>query len=232
MTECIILAGGKGTRLQSVVDQVPKPMAPVGDKPFLYYLMHMLAQQGIQKFILAVGYKHEVIIEYFGHQFNNIPIEYSIEKEALGTGGAIKLACQIVEDKYVFIVNGDSFFEADLKKMAHLHSMKNAQITMALCPMKDFDRYGQVHTDSDGKVIAFMEKQYCSSGHINAGVYIVEKKLLNEMAKDTFSFETDILERAFRDGTVYASSFDNYFIDIGIPTDYFRSQTEIPERFI
>ena len=112
--EAIVLAGGLGTRLRSVVSELPKPMAPVGDKPFLEYILKYLKKNGIDKVVLSVGYKWETIKEYFGDSFEDIELVYSIENEPLGTGGAIKQAMEYVSDVNVFIVNGDTFFDIDL----------------------------------------------------------------------------------------------------------------------
>ena len=115
--EAIVLAGGLGTRLKSVVSNVPKPMAPIGDKPFLEYILKYLKKNGITRAILSVGYKSEIIEEYFGNNFEGIDLVYSVEKEPLGTGGAIKKAMSKVKSNQVYIINGDTFFDINLKSL-------------------------------------------------------------------------------------------------------------------
>ena len=114
--EAIILAGGKGTRLQSVVSDVPKPMADVNGRPFLSYLLHFLSTKGVRKVVLSVGYKHEVISNYYSNCFENMSICYAIENEPLGTGGALVESLKQVTDSNVLLLNGDSFFDINLKK--------------------------------------------------------------------------------------------------------------------
>src|SRR5258706_8386355 len=136
----IILAGGFGTRLQSVVKDLPKPMAPVAGKPFLEYLLQYLSVQGIEKSILSVGYKWETIKNYFGDSFGEMKLEYSVEKEPLGTGGAILKAVQSFNEKEFFILNGDSFFSISLPELNTRHNNKNANLSIALRSMTNFDR--------------------------------------------------------------------------------------------
>jgi len=114
--ETIILAGGFGTRLQKVVKELPKPMASINDRPFLEYLMNYLKNYGIKRVILSLGYKHEIIKNHFQNNFNSIEIEYAIEKEALGTGGGIKYAFDLLKGDSALVVNGDTLFDIDLEK--------------------------------------------------------------------------------------------------------------------
>jgi len=119
--ETIILVGGFGTRLSHIVSDVPKPMIPVNGKPFLKYLFDYLLKNGVTYIILAVGYKSEIIQKYFGDDYKGISITYSVENTPLGTGGAIKKALDCCNEKYVFIVNGDTYFDVDLKQMKDFH---------------------------------------------------------------------------------------------------------------
>ena len=219
--EAIILAGGKGTRLQSVVSDVPKPMAPVNGKPFLEYVMNHLADFGISRVILSVGYKHKCIMEYFKHEYRDMEIEYAVEEKPLGTGGAIKLALGKCNEDRVFILNGDTFFDVDYKAMRAFSESAKSPLVMAVCEMENFDRYGSLDI-VNGHVAAFKEKKFCSKGFINGGIYDVSRYILDDVDENVFSFEKDFLERNYMILNIPIFISTGYFIDIGIPKDYFR----------
>lgn len=226
--EAIILAGGLGTRLRSVVADVPKCMAPVKGKPFLAYIIAYLEKQGIQRFIFSLGYKSEIITHYLDEHFTALEKVYVTEEEPLGTGGAIKAACKYVTGKNVLVFNGDTFFDIDLKKLSGFHQQHHAVCSLALKPMINFNRYGTVETNSDGSITAFREKQFCESGLINGGIYALQaSELLKASLPEKFSFEKDFLEVQTGSGKLFATTFDNYFIDIGIPEDYERANHEL-----
>ncbi|MBF7068204.1 D-glycero-D-manno-heptose 1-phosphate guanosyltransferase [Campylobacter volucris] len=215
--QAIILAGGFGTRLKSVVQDLPKPMAPINDKPFLEYIFKYLKKQGIKEVILSVFYKKEVIKEYFKDSFDGINIIYNEEKEPLGTGGAIKDALKFVNDE-VYVLNGDTFFDIDLKKMF----LKESRICIALKQMQEFDRYGAVNIDKFGYISSFEEKAYKKQGLINGGIYLLKKDLFDDFSlMDKFSFE-EFLQENCKTLKIQTQVFDDYFIDIGIPEDYER----------
>ncbi len=232
ITEAIILAGGLGTRLRSVVADVPKCMAPVKGKPFLAYIIAYLEKQGIQRFIFSLGYKSEIITGYLNDHFASLEKVYVTEEEPLGTGGAIKAACRHATGKNVLVFNGDTFFDIDLKKLSVFHQQHNAVCSVALKPMINFSRYGTVDINSTNSIIAFKEKQFCESGFINGGIYALQaNELLTAPLPEKFSFEKDFLEAQTGSGKLFATAFDNYFIDIGIPEDYERANKEI-EQFV
>lgn len=226
--EAIVLAGGLGTRLRKVVKDVPKPMADINGKPFLEYLLTFLSKQGIEKVILSVGYKYEVIKNYFGKFFLNIEILYSIETKPLGTGGGVKKSLSLVESDDIFIINGDTFFEVDLDMLFSFHKEKKAVLSIALKPLKCFSRYGSVEIDENGKIIGFKEKKYHDSGLINGGVYVLKKEVFKNLKfGEAFSFEKDFLEEYYIQYPFYGMAFQKYFIDIGIPEDYERFKKDI-----
>lgn len=222
--EVVVLAGGKGTRLQSVVNDVPKPMAPIKEKPFLEYLLKYIISQGAKKVILSVGYKSQTIIDHFKESFLDCPIEYVIEEKPLGTGGAIKKSLEKVNDDNAVVLNGDTFFKVNLKEFESFHNESNTKLSLSLKTMKRFDRYGSVVVEN-GMIKEFQEKQYCDSGLINGGVYLINKNLMNEIDKDVFSFETEFLNPNKHNIAAYI--VDEYFIDIGIPEDYYKAQTDL-----
>lgn len=226
--EAIILAGGLGTRLREAVPDLPKCMAPVAGKPFLFHVINYLRMQGIEKFIFSLGYKHEIIEEYLQNHFPTLRHETVIEDEPLGTGGAILLACTRAKEKNVAVVNGDTLFKIDLHKAAMFHTHNMAECTLLLKPMQQFDRYGVVELGPEQLVSSFKEKQFYETGNINGGVYILNKdKFLDEEFPDKFSFEKQYLEAMYRERRIYGMIQDEYFIDIGIPGDFNRAQTEL-----
>jgi D-glycero-alpha-D-manno-heptose 1-phosphate guanylyltransferase len=224
--DVIVLAGGLGTRLRSVVSEVPKPMAPVSNQPFLDYILEKLPLQHIEKLVMAVGYKHQVIERYYGDSYQSIPIEYAIEEEPLGTGGGIKQALSLCTSNHVIILNGDTFCDVNYEVLWQTHHQQGFELTMALKQMDNPDRYGTVALEKN-TVVAFNEKQVgLKTGLINAGVYMAQRTIANKLPnKDTFSFEAAYLEPAVGGNTIGGVIVDGLFIDIGIPEDYERAQS-------
>ena len=217
ISEAVVLCGGLGTRLRKIVKDVPKPMAPVGDKPFLAFVLEYLKKQNIKRVILAVSYKYEVIQQYFGDEFLGMEIVYSIEKIPLGTGGAIKQALEFAS-RDCYVLNGDTFFEIPLEEM----KLGKSKICIALKRMYDFDRYGAVEIDKNGFVESFEEKKFIKEGYINGGTYLVAKDIFDKfILEDKFSFE-EFLQENYKTLRIKTKVFDHYFIDIGIPEDYER----------
>ena len=228
MKECIILAGGLGTRLRETVPDLPKCMAPVAGRPFLFYVIQALRLRGIDRFIFSLGYKHEIVEDYLRSSFGAMKYVTVVEPEPLGTGGGIRLACQEVIGSTVMVANGDTLLHFDPETLYEAHDSGNALVTLALKPMKNFQRYGLVETDPGGNVTAFREKQFYKNGLINAGVYLLRKnRFLGLDLPEKFSFETEILERGAGNGELMGVVQDGYFIDIGIPEDYQQAQTDL-----
>ena len=226
--EAIILAGGLGTRLRSVVSDVPKCMAPVTGKPFLYFVIEHLLSQGVNTFIFSVGYKSEMIINYVNEQYPNLNKQFSTEAEPLGTGGAVKLACSLATEKDVLILNGDTLFKIDVETVSDFHASCDADCTLSLKSMEFFDRYGVVELNEDASVASFKEKQFYESGLINGGVYALNvERFMQEDLPQKFSFEKEYLEAYFVKRKMFGIIQDQYFIDIGIPEDFERAQVEL-----
>lgn len=227
--DVIILAGGLGTRLRSVVSEVPKCMAPVAGKPFLWYLLEQLRHYPVSRVILSVGYLREAVIDWVEAHRADYPFEFrfAVEEEPLGTGGGIRLACGMAEESEVIVLNGDTFFDADLCALADARRGSGASIALALKPMRDFDRYGSVVLNDDGKVLEFKEKAHCDEGLINGGVYAIDiTSGVLEGHGERFSFEKEVLEPLCAEGALCGIRQDGYFIDIGIPADYERACSE------
>ena len=228
--EVIILAGGFGTRLRSVVADIPKCMAPIAGKPFLYYVIEHLKKQGVDKFIFSLGYKHEMIEAWLNEQYPLMFMQSSVEEEPLDTGGAVKLACSLATEKNVLVVNGDTLFSIDVKMLSSFHHMCGADCTLSLKLMQQFDRYGVVEMNNDYSIASFKEKQAYESGLINGGVYALNVAgFQQEELPAKFSFEKDYLEKYYTKRKIYGFVQDEYFIDIGIPEDYERAQKELAD---
>ncbi len=230
--ECIILAGGLGTRLQGVIGAQPKCMAPVNGQPFLAYLFDYLTAQRCTRVILSLGYKHNIITRWLEEQDLYFELDYVVENEPLGTGGGILAAMEEAATDDVFVLNGDTMFMADLKQLHKFHKANNASTTLALKKMHDFDRYGIVHTNPAGVITSFEEKKQRAEGLINGGIYIISREeFLAKNLPEKFSFEKDYLERFAGEQKFYGAEADNYFIDIGIPEDYARAQVDFKTLF-
>lgn len=228
MKEAVILAGGFGTRLQGVLKDLPKPMAPVKNRPFLTYLLDELLLAGFDHVVLSTGYLHQKIEDFFGNQYRELSISYAQENQPLGTGGAIQYAMTFCKSDHVFVFNGDTMFKVDLQKFEQFHLQKNGLLSIVLREVPDVSRYGSVKLDQNGRIISFTEKNAAvGSGFINGGIYLIDRRLFQKFAKpQKFSFEKELMEQHYGEDAFYAFVSDGYFIDIGIPEDYARAQVE------
>lgn len=232
ITEAIILSGGLGTRLRERVPDLPKTLAPVAGKPFIYYVISDLQKQGIRKFYFSLGYMHEKIVSFVKEYFPTLNADYLIEEEPLGTGGAIKNALQFCKSEDVLVVNGDTLFQVNTDSLYNIHKTNNAVCTLALKPMKQYSRYGTVILNND-QITAFKEKQYTDSGLINAGVYLINQKQFSAISfPEKFSFETHFLEAFVNKGILFGYVEEGYFIDIGIPEDYEKANHDFLQNRI
>lgn len=230
--EAIILAGGLGTRLKNVSDRMPKSMALIQDKPFLEYQMDLLISQGVKTFILSIGYKSDQIQEHFKDAYKNCSVIYAVEKELLGTGGAIKNAMRFTKSENVIVANGDSLVVCDLQKQLKFHLENKADVTLALKRMKNFERYGTVQLDQESRIHEFIEKQPISEGIINVGLYIFNVKSFTERDWPLkFSLEREYFEACVNEAKMLGFISNGYFLDIGIPSDFQKAQTEIGSFF-
>lgn len=223
--EVVILAGGLGTRLQTVVNDVPKPMAPINGKPFLAYQLQYWKQAGATRFILSVGYKKECIVDYFGDVFEGIPIVYCSESTPLGTGGGLLMAAQAVNGEHCYVINGDTFFAIDPRVIYQFHLQNDADLTLALFHSSDM-RYTGATLDPRGKITHWGQP---GSRLANGGLYCAKKSALLQYpwdGKSKVSFEENILAYYFEHkNAIFGLVFQNPFIDIGVPEDYFRVPT-------
>jgi D-glycero-alpha-D-manno-heptose 1-phosphate guanylyltransferase len=215
----IILAGGLGTRLRPVISNIPKCMAPIKGIPFLAYIINKLSKNGFNNIIIAVSYLRDYIISYFGNLYKGMSISYSIEEEPLGTGGAILKALQLTNEDYIFILNGDTYFDIDYKKF----QINKYDFVIAAKFVSNVSRYGHLIVKDD-RVINFGEKGSNTSGLINGGVYLLNKQsIINMSFEKKFSLEKDFLEKYIQNLYISYIKYDNFFIDIGIPQDYSKA---------
>lgn len=230
--ECIVLAGGLGTRLRSSIGDFPKCMAPVNDRPFLHYIFDYLQRQGCTNVILSLGYRHEVVTNWLLEQQPSFHVTYVIEQEPLGTGGGIQLAIKEAVNENVTVLNGDTFFDVPLNELCDFHAKHKAATTLALKEMQHFDRYGIVHTGANNCITSFEEKKQRDKGLINGGIYVINKQsFLNRNLPEKFSFEKDYLEAFVYEQQFFGYTSDAYFIDIGIPEDYIKTQDDFKSLF-
>ena len=227
--EAIILAGGLGTRLQPMVPDLPKPLAPIRGRPFLEYLLNYWEAQGINHFILSVGYKHNLILEYFGQKYKSADVSYSVEPKPLGTGGGLLLSVEKLESHEPFLVlNGDSFFAVKKNDLLKHHLELEADMTLSLVEVSENNRFGRITQNEEGWITSIESTSHGSKNFlVNGGVYILAQNLLktfkNRNSKN-FSLEDELLPELFKDKKRVAGFLSKTtFIDIGVPQDYIRA---------
>lgn len=227
--EAIVLAGGLGTRLRSVVSDLPKAMAPIAGQPFLAYLLQFLESQGIARVVLAVGYRNESIRGSFGARYQGLELVYSVEEEPLGTGGALLRALPHIDGAYSFVLNGDTFLRLNYQAMAaKLERQPDTQLVVALRQVADASRYGAAVV-ARGRIEGFTARGTRGPGLINAGCYLVSRDIFERYPMPSkFSWEADFLEARAREILPMAFECDVPFIDIGIPEALQEAQTLIP----
>jgi D-glycero-alpha-D-manno-heptose 1-phosphate guanylyltransferase len=203
-------------------------MAPVAGRPFLSFVIDALRMQGIEQFIFSLGYKADVVEKYLEEHYPTLDYSIIVEDEPLGTGGAIQLACTKTHEENVLIANGDTLFKIKLNELEKFHAHHKAECTIALKPLKKFDRYGVVEIDKEGSVISFKEKQYYNYGLINGGIYILNvPDFLQHSFPEKFSFEKEYLEKNAGKDILHGCIQDGYFIDIGVPQDFNKAQKDL-----
>jgi NDP-sugar pyrophosphorylase family protein len=230
VADAIVLCGGAGTRLRSVTGDAPKSLATIGDRPFLDILISQLRRHGFKHVILAVGYQRDLIRSHFDNRSHDISLEYSIESMPLGTGGALRNAVDFVNTESVLVMNGDSYTDADLSRFAADHRESRADVTVLVVPTDGRVDCGLVSVDPDGRVLGFKEKQSATGmQYVNAGIYMVAKEILYEMAPNQrVSLEEELFPRLLAEGKdVRAFHHSGECIDIGTPERYLNAQESL-----
>lgn len=228
VTAAIVLAGGLGTRLRGEVPDLPKPMAPVNGRPFLEHQLDYWLAQGIRHFILSVGYRREVIMEHFGDAYRGARINYAVETEPLGTGGGLFGAMALLDDEATFLLlNGDTFFELDLARLAHFHEQRRSDWTFSLFRAGEAGRYMGLELDAEGRILSLRAGTDDPGRLANGGVYLVSRSGIATHAPPAggkASLEDDILPAMMAaGGRLFGLECEGRFIDIGVPHDYRRA---------
>jgi D-glycero-alpha-D-manno-heptose 1-phosphate guanylyltransferase len=228
--EAVILAGGLGSRLRDEVPDLPKPMAPINGRPFLEYLLDYWASQGVDRFVLSVGYRSEIIETHFGSTYKGIEIDYAVEAQPRGTGGGLLLALEQLRQPAPFlIVNGDTFFEVDLVRMRQHHDQAHADVTIALRQLGKNDRYAGVAVDVNGRITSFDSyARLAGPALVNGGVYLARPAAFADFSSAPISGVISVEDRMFPEmlaagRLLYGFSARGKFVDIGIPEDYRRA---------
>jgi NDP-sugar pyrophosphorylase family protein len=226
--QALILAGGLGTRLRSIIHDKPKPMAGIAGKPFLEYQIELLKRNGIGEATFCVGYLYEQIQNHFGSgEAWQIKINYSIEEDLLGTGGAVKLAQRFVRETFL-VLNGDTYLDIDLRQFTQFYNAKKANSggigAMALTEIDDARNYGSVTVNADHEILSFNEKSE-SIGRtklINAGIYLLEPEIFNFIPPaEKISLEKETFPALLNNGhRLFGYETRSYFVDIGTPAGY------------
>lgn len=223
--EAIVLAGGLGTRLRSIVSNVPKPMAPVAGHPFLELLLSRLKAQGIKRAILSVGYMSDAITSHFEKKPMGLDLAYEVESTPLGTGGAIAAALRHAASDHVFVFNGDTYLDLDLGALSAMWPGDRTPIVVGR-PVPDTERFGRLDI-TDGRISRFLGSGHQGAGVINAGCYLIPSDIFaGANLPDAFSFEQDFLGQRLP-LSLRSYVCDGQFIDIGVPEDFQRAQLEL-----
>lgn len=231
----IILAGGLGTRLRSVIKNIPKPMAPVDGRPFLEYQLDYLLNQGLRRVVLSVGYRHEVIQAHFGYRYKELTVEYAIEPSPMGTGGAVILASQNLDLVHpVLVLNGDTWFPVSVTELVEMYERHRAGLVMALRQVVSNERYGGIVLDDTQRIVNFLTPDQGVSQWINGGVYLMAPETLQLWQKYgavQLSLEADLFAKGevAREG-MWGYASDAPFLDIGVPEDYARADSMLRRK--
>jgi len=228
--QAVILAGGKGTRLGEITREVPKPMLPIGDRPFLDYLIEMIERHGYEDILLLGGYRGEVLeAAYDGRRIGGATTRVMREQAPLGTAGALTVARGALDPRFL-MMNGDAFFDINLRALEQASRQSGAMATLALRSVEDAARYGRV-VEERGKVVAFLEKDTSRPGPgiINGGIYVLKREILELVRELPCSLEQDVFPVLVERGQIRALKFDGYFLDIGMPETLERGRRELPK---
>ena len=229
----VILVGGEGTRLRPLTNSLPKPMLPLLDRPLLAYTFDHLRSAGVERVVLACGYLPTAIEEHFGGRYDGVDLEYRVEPEPLGTGGALRFAAAGLDRTFIAL-NGDSLREADLQQLLAFHRGRGARATILLTRVSDPSRYGLVRTDDRGRVLGFLEKpapDEIDTDLINAGLYVLEPDVLELVPPGrAVSIEREVFPQLAEEGSLYALALPGYWLDVGTPESYLQAHLDLLER--
>jgi D-glycero-D-manno-heptose 1,7-bisphosphate phosphatase len=223
--QAVVLAGGLGTRLGSLTRTTPKPLLDVAGRPFLEYVVWNLRRQGVRRLLLSIGYLYQAIRDHFGDGSDfGVEVDYAIEHEPAGTGGALRVAASKLEAAF-FLLNGDTLFDVNLYDLAM--GLGDSVCALALRRMEDGTRYGSISLDGEGHVVEFKEK-LGGQGLINGGVYAVRREILDAVPSGSCSIEEDVFPALATQKRLAGRVYDAYFLDIGLPETLSQAQVDLP----
>lgn len=223
-----MLAGGQGTRLAAVSGGLPKPLVDVGGRPFIEYVLDELLNAGCERVVVTASFKWELLRAHLGTAYRGCRLDWSIEQQPLGTGGAIRQAFESFDLAAAFVLNADTLFRVNLTDMAARHAACAAAVTIALREVPDVARYGEVIVDETGRIKQFSEKGRSGRGLINGGIYLIDGRIWSRVPeRGPFSFERDYLQRQVESESLYGYQAAGYFIDIGVPDDLQRARHDL-----
>jgi len=235
-SQAVILVGGEGTRLRPVTTLVPKPVAPVVERPFVAYILENLVRHGVSRAIFSSGFLAAAIeAEVGGGAAYGIAVDYVVEDEPLGTAGAVANCAERLDEGPFLVFNGDVLSDVDLGALSRLHGEKGGMGTIFLTPVADPRRYGLVELREDGAVASFVEKpgEHEGTALINAGVYVLEHEVLELIPRRRlFSMERGVFPQLARAGSLYGYVDRGYWRDIGTPESYLQAHFDILERAV
>lgn len=228
-TDAVILCGGQGKRLRSVVADKQKVLAQVGDSPFLDILLKNLKRQGIQHVVLCTGYKAEALEDYYRQNPQGLIMEFSREASPLGTGGALKNARYFIGSDPFLVLNGDSFCGVDVKAFLDFHRSKSARASVVVSSVKETSDFGRIALDDLAQITGFKEKADTAPGYVNAGVYCFNEDVFSLMPEDAaFSLEHDLFPALVGKG-FYGFVVEEAFLDIGTPQRYEEAKKKLTQ---
>ena len=228
LREAVVLAGGRGTRLGSLTDEVPKPMLEVAGRPFVEHIVWNLARHGIERVVVSSGYRSDALVAGLGDGTQlGVEIVHVIEDEPAGTGGALALASGALSDDIFLVVNGDTLFDVNYLDLALLlRSEPDAQVALGLRRVEDADRFGSV-TVSGTRVERFAEKSEAGEGLVSGGVYVMRRSALEGLPLGESSLEADLFPSLVESGGLLAREYPGFFVDIGVPDELERAQSAV-----
>jgi D-glycero-alpha-D-manno-heptose 1-phosphate guanylyltransferase len=231
MKHAVLLAGGRGSRLDSVSEGLPKPLMQVAGRPFIEYVLENLVSAGCDHIVVAASYKWELLRDHLGDRYKSCALDWSIESRPLGTGGAIRQAFRVFNLTDALVLNADTLFRIDFDALEARHAESSAAVTVALREVPDVARYGEVLVDGNQRIVEFREKGRHGRGLINGGIYLIDECIWTDaLPVDAFSFEVDVLQRRVGCESLYGYRADRYFIDIGIPEDLERARNDLRDN--
>lgn len=231
--QAVIMAGGYGTRLRPLTNEIPKPMVPIIDKPIIGLIVELLKKYGFDDIIITLGYKPQEIISYIGDGSKfGVQVRYNIEEQPLGTAGSVKNVFNMLENTFL-VISGDAFTNINLKKFADFHMEHERAISIAVKYFEDTLGFGVVKFDEVGNVIKFLEKpKHTAEKFVNTGIYMIEKKILQNIPNGKFDFAKDFFPFVLDEMKAYVVR--EFWSDIGTLSSYYLTNNEValhPENF-